>query len=192
MIEDVGDPYTPPEHFLTVARCYRLAILLELFRTFPELIESQAAPVLAFEVAPHNCDDQVQLVLGLAFGILSILESLPNSSGTISTQLLLLLIAGSALGYADLTRLDDAVTGSRYVYQEVMRWRAFVRQRTRYVHVAVGLRPVKQAAAILEEVWSRMDILGRGTQAEGQDSLLATQVHWLDVMSEKRLDTMLG
>ncbi|RSL57734.1 hypothetical protein CEP54_008119 [Fusarium duplospermum] len=187
LIEDVGDPCTPPDHFLAIARCYRLATLLELYRGFPELAKSQTVVEQAVEM-PES-DDKTYLILGLAFGVLGILESTPINSGTVSIQLLPLLIAGSALGVApDQSHNTDA--GKISLRQTVMIWRGFVRQRILYLCVAIGLRPVNHAALILEEVWSRMDM--ETGDSDDNDGSLANKVHWMDVMSEKRLETMFG
>ncbi|KAM5381820.1 hypothetical protein ACJZ2D_002810 [Fusarium nematophilum] len=172
-IEDMGDPCTPPDHLLALARSYRLATLLELYRAFPEIAESTAALEQAIGVGCDETDSHTHLILSLAFGLLEILERIPSDSGTVSIQLLALLIAGSALGCV-----------STSVRQEVTRWRRFVRERVLYVYLTVGLRPINHASAILEEVWSRMDM--------AQDKSLGSQVHWLDVMSEMKLETILG
>ncbi|KAH7268203.1 fungal-specific transcription factor domain-containing protein [Fusarium solani] len=189
LIEDVGDPCTPPDHFLAIARCYRLATLLELYRGFPELIKSQTVVEQAAEVPTGECDDKTHLILGLAFGILGILESIPIDSGTISIQLLALMIAGSALCVAP-GQCQSTIAERTPFQQTVTRWRGFVRQRILYMCVAIGLRPVNHAVLILEEVWSRMDMeIGNSSDNEG---MLASKAHWLDVMSEKKLETIFG
>ncbi|RSL70871.1 hypothetical protein CEP53_001757 [Fusarium sp. AF-6] len=184
LIEDVGDPCTPPDHFLAIARCYRLATLLELYRGFPELIKSPTAMEQTVELPPGQYDDKTHLILGLAFGVLGILESIPIDSGTVAIQLLALLIAGSALGTG---QSHDTTTS---LNRTVMRWRGFVRQRILYLCVAIGLRPVNHAAVILEEVWSRMDM--KAGSSDDNDGASANEVHWMDVMSEKRLETTFG
>ncbi|EEU43612.1 uncharacterized protein NECHADRAFT_70650 [Fusarium vanettenii 77-13-4] len=189
LIEDVGDPCTPPDHFLAIARCYRLATLLELYRGFPELIKSQTVVEQAVEISTGEYDDKTHLILGLAFGILGILESIPTDSGTISIQLLALLIAGSALGVPPGQCQSTTVEGTPF-QQTVMRWRDFVRQRILFMCVAIGLRPVNHSALILEEVWSRMDMEMSHSSSNG--GILDGKVHWLDVMSEKKLETIFG
>lgn len=189
LIEDVGDPCTPPDHFLAIARCYRLATLLELYRGFPELIKSQTIVEQAVDMPPGECDDKTHLILGLAFGILGILESMPIDSGTTSIQLLALMIAGSALTLAP-GQCQNTTTERTPFQQTVMRWRGFVRQRILYLCVAIGLRPVNHAALILEEVWSRMDM--ETSHSCDNKEKLAGRVHWLDVMSEKKLETIFG
>ncbi|RSL77714.1 hypothetical protein CEP51_008851 [Fusarium floridanum] len=186
LIEDVGDPCTPPDHFLAIARCYRLATLLELYRGFPELIKCPTAMEQTVEVPPGQYDDKTHLILGLAFGVLGTLESIPIDSGTVAIQLLALLIAGSALGVCTGQSHDTTTS----LHRTVMRWRGFVRQRILYLCVAIGLRPVNHAAIILEEVWARMDM--KTGSSDDNDGASANEVHWMDVMSEKRLETTFG
>ncbi|KAF4971711.1 hypothetical protein FSARC_1510 [Fusarium sarcochroum] len=69
LIDDIGDPCTPPDHFLAVSRCYRLAALLELYSAFPETIKTQAVLEQAIDVPAGECDDQTYLLLGLAFAV---------------------------------------------------------------------------------------------------------------------------
>ncbi|KAF4447651.1 Arginine metabolism regulation protein II [Fusarium austroafricanum] len=188
LIDDTGDPCTPPDHFLAVSRCYRLAALLELYRAFPETVKAQTVIEQTIDVPSGEYDGQTYLLLGLAFGILDILEAIPNNSGTISTQLLALMIAGSVLGPATPSQFQDNTSRRGSLHQEIVRWRSFVRQRILYVYVTVGLRAVNHATLIIEEVWSRMDALA----ACHKDKAPATEIHWIDVMSEMRLETILG
>ncbi|KAJ4267313.1 Beauvericin cluster-specific repressor bea4 [Fusarium torreyae] len=188
LIDDIGDPCTTPGHFLAVSRCYRLAALLELYRAFPETVKTQAVLEHVIDVPAGDRDDQTYLLLGLAFGMLGILETIPSDSGTISTQLLALMIAGSALGPATPSQTQDTTSGRVPLHEEVTRWRSFVRQRIHKVYATVGLRPVGNASLILEEVWSRMDAL----PSDHGNNTSTTKVNWMDVMSEKRLETIFG
>lgn len=186
LIEDTGDLCTSPDHFLSVARCYRLAALLELCREFPELISDQVP-----KSKLDQQEDRANCLLSLAFGILGILESIPDSSGTVSTQLMALLIAGSALGYVGSETLSRSAPEQASLNKELMRWRNFVRQRILYLSIVVGLRSVNNATLILEEVWTRVD-MSLGREGITVDQELASQSHWLDVMSERKLETIFG
>lgn len=188
LIEDMGDLCTPPNHFLAVARCYRLAALLELYREFPELVLEQM-PEVSFD---RGCS-RTHCLLSLALEILGTLEGIPESSGTIAIQLMALMIAGSALSYVTSESLQQSTRVRDSLNEEVTRWRSFVRRRASYLCLAVGLRSVSHGILILEEVWSRMDLsMNHGVKSDDGDATLGLKTHWLDVMSEKRLETIFG
>ncbi|KAI3558264.1 hypothetical protein CABS02_01411 [Colletotrichum abscissum] len=97
---DIGDVFTPLGHLIAMEQCYRLAALLELTRAFPEVVGTH---VVQNHDAGLNGDEQeknrpVERVCNLALRILWITEGIPVTSGTVSTQLLPLIIAGSVLG----------------------------------------------------------------------------------------------
>ncbi|KAK1848071.1 hypothetical protein CCHR01_09317 [Colletotrichum chrysophilum] len=182
-VQDVGDPRTPPDHLLSIARCYQLSALLEIYRAFPELASAEIV-----EESGHlrrngtEGSSQPNVVLQLAFDILKSLRAMPDSSGTVSTQTLPLLIAGSALRQ----KLPSTTMESQSSNTEVLHFREFVRTRVLHLYRTVGLRIIKHAAIILNEVWSLMDSM----VSEGE--YFQKDIHWIDVMCEKRLETMLG
>ncbi|KAF5252503.1 hypothetical protein FANTH_2397 [Fusarium anthophilum] len=181
LIDDSGDPCTTPDHLLGISRCYRMAALLELYSAFPETTRREGRPDGAIDL--DHGDDPIHLALGLAFSILEILEKIPDDSGTISIQLLSLLIAGSVLGPVSPRGEDD---GPKRL--ETLRLRTFVRQRIHKMYAAVRLGPIGNAMLILEEVWARMDMLPAVQNAYSATS----SFHWISIMSEKRLETMFG
>lgn len=188
LIEDTGDPRAPPKHFWGLARCYRLVAFIELYRAFPEIVENHSGltiPGCEPAAAPGG-DYHNPLILSLAFGVLDILKNILSDSSTLPVQGLALVAAGSVLGRVgspEKATLD----------QEVMEWRGFVRERMVLLHSFVGLRPVKHAAIMIEESWTRMDTLvdsNPGFEFDG--NMLSDSVHWMDIMIEKRLETILG
>ncbi|KAJ4053209.1 Beauvericin cluster-specific repressor bea4 [Fusarium oxysporum] len=181
LIDDIGDPCTTPDHLLAISRCYRLAALLELYSAFPETTRREERLDGAIDL--HHGDDKTHLVMGLAFSILEILEKIPDDSGTISIQLLSLLIAGSVLGPISPRGEDEEPKRL-----ETLRLRAFVRQRIHKMYAAVRLGPIGNVMLILEEVWSRMDML----PAVQNGNPVISSFHWIDIMSEKRLETIFG
>ncbi|KAK7423258.1 hypothetical protein QQZ08_009154 [Neonectria magnoliae] len=192
LIEDVGDPHTTPSHLHGVARCYRFAALLELYRAFPEIVEADTILDLATDLTYEKANNQARLVLGLAFGILGILQAIPRDSHTISTQSLVLLIAGSALSHVSSNQVHETPSQAK-LNLEVTHWRQFVRGQVLKLYTTIGLRPIKNVAVMLEEVWSRMDIaVNSGGSAGNQDNIFSDQVHWMDIMTQKRLETILG
>ncbi|KAF5695622.1 Arginine metabolism regulation II [Fusarium denticulatum] len=181
LIDNIGDPCTTPDHLLYISRCYRLAALLELYSAFPETIRREEK--LDGAIDQDHDDDKAYLVTALAYSILEILERIPDDSGTISIQLLSLLIAGSVLGPVSPRGENE---GPKRL--ETLRLRIFVRQRIHKMYAAVRLGPIGNAMLILEEVWARMDIL----PAVQNMSSAMPSCHWIDIMLEKRLETMFG
>lgn len=181
LIEDIGDPCTTPDHLLAISSCYRMAALLELYTAFPEITRTGGRPDGAIDLDRDN--EKTHLIMGLAFSILEILEKIPDDSGTISIQLLSLLIAGSVLGPVSPMGEDEELKRS-----ELLRLRTFVRQRIHKMYAAVRLGPIGNAMVILEEVWARMDMLPAIQNANSAIS----SFHWINIMSEKKLETMFG
>jgi hypothetical protein len=180
LVKDTGDPRSPPSHLVKMARSYRLASLLELYRAFPEIATSSTS---RFDDVKET-GKQSQLVIGLAFDILEILETIPDNSRTIAIQSLVYLIAGSTLGH--LVAVDGHAAQSRQ-NQLINNWRQFVRNRFYKSFLSIGLHTINRVGTILEEVWSRMDSMVSST---GQGHVM--DVHWIDVMAGKQLETILG
>ncbi|KAI1046733.1 hypothetical protein LB505_006725 [Fusarium chuoi] len=181
LIDDIGDPCTTPDHLLAISRCYRMAALLELYSAFPEITRTEGRPDSAIDL--DRGDEKIHPIMGLAFSILEILEKIPDDSGTISIQLLSLLIAGSVLGPVPPRGEDEELKRL-----ETLRLRTFVRQRIHKMYAAVRLGPIGNAMVILEEVWARMDML----PAFQNDNSATSSFHWINIMSEKKLETMFG
>ncbi|CAG7562614.1 unnamed protein product [Fusarium equiseti] len=152
-IQGTGDLFTPAHHLYKIALCHRLIAKLELYRSFPELRQ------VSFQGATQI--DHAQETQELAIGILKMMETIPENSRTIAIQTLILLSAGSSLGYH-----------SSPAREIITDWRR--------------LQTINQAAAILKEVWLRMD-----SMVPGCESPIA-QVHWMNVMVDNKLETILG
>ncbi|CAG9955797.1 unnamed protein product [Clonostachys rosea f. rosea IK726] len=187
LVEDTGDPRAPPKHFWGLARCYRLVAFIELYRAFPEIVENHSGLTIpGCESAAPGGDYHNPLILSLAFGVLDILKNILSDSSTLPVQGLALVAAGSVLG-----RVGSSEKAA--LDQQVMEWRAFVRERMVLLHSFVGLRPVKHAAIMIEEAWTRMDALVYSNSGfEFVGNMLSDSVHWMDIMIEKRLETILG
>ncbi|KAH7191035.1 hypothetical protein BKA60DRAFT_585353 [Fusarium oxysporum] len=139
LIDDTRDPCTTPDHFLAVSRCYRLAVLLELYQAFPEIIQKRAIPEQAINVKSKEHGDQRYFLADLAFTVFGILEAIPSDSGTVSTRLLALIIAGSALSPATPSLSREAIPGRVPLHQEVISWRDCVQQHVHNMYAAVTL-----------------------------------------------------
>ncbi|KAL4415367.1 hypothetical protein CABS03_02574 [Colletotrichum abscissum] len=190
---DIGDVFTPLGHLIAMEQCYRLAALLELTRAFPEVVGTH---VVQNHDAGLNGDEQeknrpVERVCNLALRILWITEGIPVTSGTVSTQLLPLIIAGSVLGLVSRENIAGGGIESLGSSKEVARWRDFVRTRTRWLYQLIRLKPVRHGLLILEEVWARLDNLD-AADCSGDLIQKSQNHHWIDVMEERGLETMLG
>ncbi|KAI8716454.1 hypothetical protein NCS52_00939300 [Fusarium sp. LHS14.1] len=183
LVKDTGDPRSPPSHLVKMARSYRLASLLELYRAFPEIATSSTSRFDEVE----EVDKQSQLVIGLAFDILEILETIPDNSRTIAIQSLVYLIAGSTLGHLGAMKGHKLTATQSRQNQLIKNWRQFVRNRFYKSFLSIGLHTINRVGTILEEVWSRMDSV---VSSAGQGHVM--DVHWIDVMTGKKLETILG
>ncbi|KAI5460902.1 amino acid permease-domain-containing protein [Mariannaea sp. PMI_226] len=192
IIKDTGDPHTPADHLHKIARCHRLATLLELHRAFPELASGQNTTGLSKHIEHDGIDESSQKILGLAFEILEIMQTIPDDSGTIAIQSLVYLIAGSALGFG--CTMEGPGTSSQIRLRGLIKsWRQFVLERLYLSYLSLKLQTINRVATVLKEVWSRMDSLTvtePNTESCWKGSF--TQTHWIDVMVEKKLETILG
>ena len=169
-IQQTGDLFTPADHLHKIALCHRLIAKLELYRIFPELRQlfPANAQVYSIQIELRPQHPYSQQTGELAIGILKIMESIPEDSRTIAIQTLILLSAGSCL--------ESCATD----------WRRFVINRLHRLYHRLRLQTINQAAAILKEVWLRMDLVLPGSENP------IGQVHWMDVMVDNKLETILG
>lgn len=134
----------------------------------PTAHSSAAPPPTASQT---SATDARSFLNSLALHILSMLESLPSSSGTMSTQPILLVAAASELRH--VTSLDywDFDAGAAAVRHA----RRFVMERLREFSKRLPRRPLERMMELVEEVWRR-----------GGDTF------WVDVMLEKGWQTVMG
>ncbi|KAK8230663.1 fungal-specific transcription factor domain-containing protein [Phyllosticta capitalensis] len=179
---DPGDVNTTRADFVAIGEAYRCAGLLELYRVFPSLLRKRSLgisghPTAHSSAAPPptasqtSATDARSFLNSLALHILSMLESLPSSSGTMSTQPILLVAAASELRH--VTSLDywDFDAGAAAVRHA----RRFVMERLREFSKRLPRRPLERMMELVEEVWRR-----------GGDTF------WVDVMLEKGWQTVMG
>ncbi|PLB52881.1 hypothetical protein P170DRAFT_462718 [Aspergillus steynii IBT 23096] len=197
-VSDTDDPFAPVGHFQTLARVYQLSSLLELYRNFPELLAQKTRTIVLQQDAVFHSNYRDRLN-ALAIDILSLVASIPETSGTRASQMLALIIAGSTLQFqgdmsteGNVQSLDGTSTPA-----VIGHWRSFVDARLGNMHRFVGLKTVNQAGAIVKETWERADLSGlasgRGARMDDETPVQpATIVHWIDVMIEKGLETILG
>ena len=117
------------------------------------------ASVIAFEFPTPRFDttyedtDTALWRNSLALHILSILETLPMSSGTICVQPILLLAAASELKLvSSLDFFDVHANDAR-----VLRAREFAHRKLQECSLRLPEKPVKKVLELVKEVWRRLD-----------------------------------
>lgn len=193
-VEDTGDCFTPTGHFETLAKVYQLSILLELYRMFPELVTQQLSgpPSMRPEETGRQ-EHYLNHLNGLAINILTLLASIPETSGTRAVQMLPLIIAGSTLqnGEAVSNRpgTENQILALFRSRESIQHWRSFTRSRLQDIDRHVGLETVRRASEIIEKTW---EIGDKEVLELGRDSKIVSPVQWIDVMTKERLETVLG
>ncbi|KAK7564817.1 fungal-specific transcription factor domain-containing protein [Phyllosticta citricarpa] len=186
---DPGDVNTARADFVAVGEAYRCAGLLELYRVFPSLLRKRlgVAKQTAAAMPGHHASttttttattttptNERAFLNSLAMHILSTLSSLPHTSGTMSTQPILLVAAASELRYTpsslDYWDFDDA-GGAAAVRQA----RAFVVERLEVFKRRLPRRPLERMLELVKEVWRR-----------------GGEAFWVDVMVEMGWQTVMG
>ncbi|KAK7614338.1 fungal-specific transcription factor domain-containing protein [Phyllosticta paracitricarpa] len=188
---DPGDVNTARADFVAVGEAYRCAGLLELYRVFPSLLRKRLGVAKQTAAAMPSTTtttttttttstttttptNERAFLNSLAMHILSTLSSLPHTSGTMSTQPILLVAAASELRYTpsslDYWDFDDA-GGAAAVRQA----RAFVVERLEVFKRRLPRRPLERMLELVKEVWRR-----------------GGEAFWVDVMVEMGWQTVMG
>jgi hypothetical protein len=103
-ISDTGDMMTPKSHFINIAEGYRLASLLQLYQTFPDLVATRL-PGDAIEAAGFVPWDN--WIVPLSIELVNTLKRIPVSSGTRCIQPLLYLSASTGLRFDEETMMQQ-------------------------------------------------------------------------------------
>jgi hypothetical protein len=198
-ISDTGDPRTPISHLIQIAQVYRLVVLLELYHSFPELLE------VGFDGTVHISmrNGTLSSMLALSTSILTLIAAIPRTSGVNCLLTIPLVIAGSTLQPTahivpeitpGLLSRDIIAAELRLIHSQgnvISYWRDFVRERIMAVHHYVGVVAITRGLEILEKVWAQAD-LKSAVSDPVMGSLSNTLVIWPDVMADERLETILG
>lgn len=201
---DTHDHDTPLSHFERMARVFQLAMLLELYQVFPELLlraNDTASANSTLELEPFWRARYFRQITTLAIQTLTIFFSIPPTSGTKAVQLLPLVIVGSALQYyedpsdidipSDPRSLELAFDALLSSESDILRWRVRVTQALTTIYRHVELDSAHHGMKVVEEAWKRADLRATCNMAPGnaRDGLL---VHWASVMYDEGLETLLG
>lgn len=195
LVEDTGDALTPVNHMQKMAQVYRLTALLEIYRVFPELLHGQSSG----EVSISNFKSFKARTLAIAVGILTIISTIPASSGVNVLFCLPIISAGSALQSTGSQQTDFLHGSSRSsLCSDLMaifiqddghaHWREFVQERMNAIHDNVGLGGVTRALEVIEKTWLRADIQVFANESGSVGEI----IHWTDVMADERLETIFG
>jgi hypothetical protein len=201
--QDPQDSQTTIDEILVVGEAYRCAGLLQLYMTFPRLLQEQMLGLsnkdnesweenLLFELYTQEVTSgqeftpsQHNWLRSLAFHILSLLETIPPTSGTRVLQGLPVLIAATWLvdsmhnGVAPQAPFEHPRMPLRKSLKSKEDWREIVRDGLRMHAECVGLQQVSRILEIVEEVWRRDD--------EGKG-----KCHWIVVVASMGLQTLYG
>ncbi|KAF2090227.1 hypothetical protein K490DRAFT_6809, partial [Saccharata proteae CBS 121410] len=182
---DPGDEKTSKDDFIAVAEAYRCAGLLEIYRVFPDILKKRLGDSQGWEqtgirsltpstpgTAREATDMRIWLN-SLALHILSLLESLPSSSGTGATQPILLVAAAGELRFVSSLDYFDIYANN----EKIRHARRFVRNRMQEFTMRLPSKPLHRMIELIEEVWRKLDA--------GQD------VFWLDVMVQNGWQTVM-
>ncbi|KAE8423586.1 hypothetical protein BDV36DRAFT_306099 [Aspergillus pseudocaelatus] len=203
-IGDADDRFTPVSHFQCLAQIYRFSVLVQLYLTFPNLLEKSNTTMSTLNTESSYGTIQRspnETVVGLAVNILNLISSVPESSGIKVLLTVPLIIAGSALqkvqghnkdigirGHATTFSIEKEILSLHCSDSMILHWRSLVRHKLKVLHECIGLDPILRALQILEAVWLRSDLsVSNKTNASTQ-----VLIHWLDVMVEERLESIFG
>lgn len=95
-IMETGDKLSPRSHFYHVAEAYRLASLLQLYQTFPDLV-TRRLPGQATDAS--GCVPWDKWIVPLCLRLVEVLRQIPVSSGTRCIQPLLYITASTGLRF---------------------------------------------------------------------------------------------
>ncbi|KAJ9606510.1 hypothetical protein H2200_009471 [Cladophialophora chaetospira] len=185
------------------AQMCRFAILLELRRNFPNLVDPQfddiEASVPGDSRSVHRTTKLSRCYFDLSTAALSHAQDIPEGSTCGLYQTLLLIICGSALRSSKdfkITVAEDSSLGDKLDtilmstlarQDETDKARAFVRRRLQTNCASFGLgRVYSRAEVLLEDVWKEVD----ADSAEADNFPLTR--HWIDIMAEHKLETFFG
>lgn len=172
-IANYEDVRTPNIDLIVAGDAMRLAGLLEIYDTFPELLRqrSQAdADLCGFSFASVIEDGaRGDGLAALATYILDTVKPIAITSAACRFLPLVLLMAGSRLSVGSSDQEQDEIIDLRYV----------VEARMLLLSRKYPQKPMLQMLDIIKEVWQRLD--------QG-----STEAHWLDVADEKGWQTLIG
>lgn len=191
MVEDAADPLTSMADLQMAAKIYRFTGLLELYRNFPELLDTSEM---------HQVSSSGKII-ALAVSTLTLISGIPQTSGVNCLLSIPLIVAGSTLqpmyqassqssSNSSWDSLSAEILSISSQESAQLHWRDFVKTRLDDVRGYVGLASVSRGREILDRVWARSDIQSAVGVPHSADT--PQFVQWTEVMVEEKLETILG
>lgn len=194
-IHDTEDENSTIPHLLVIAKCYRLAALLEIYRAFPNLFNQERQTRDSGLLCRGLSSSYHTLILNLGVAILTLLSSIPRNSGTLSSQVFPTLVAAATLKPCSSSLSLLADQSLDFELCEIFRspaatkkWRDFVQERMTHLSRYIRLPLLNNFVRIIREVWFRFDC----DTSEQNDMADPLPHHWVDIMSELHLEAILG
>ncbi|KAH7263084.1 fungal-specific transcription factor domain-containing protein [Fusarium tricinctum] len=209
-VDNTGDYRTPPHHLTQIAEAYKLAALLQLYQTFPDLVALRLPSNSVHANSRHIPWEE--WIIPLSLRLVNVLEQIPPNSGTRVIQPLLYITASSGLRY-DMTTLldissssfDASIVPSSFqsdpfssmetlatspppanlisrLSLDISNARHFITGRLNMLENSLPPKPVVMAKELIKAIWEAYD----------NESPGSALVHWVDVMEEKNLRSMFG
>ncbi|KAF4453361.1 Arginine metabolism regulation protein II [Fusarium austroafricanum] len=207
-VASTGDYRTPPLHLAQVAEAYKLAALLQLYQTFPDLVALRLPTDSVHANSRHIPWEE--WIIPLSLRLVNVLEQIPPNSGTRVIQPLLYITASTGLRYDTATMLDIAnpfdagINTSSFqtdpfsmdalgtspppanlisrMSLDISNARHFITGRLNMLESSLPPKPVMMAKELIKAIWDAYDSEPPGSAA----------VHWVDVMEDKNLRSMFG
>ncbi|OBS20824.1 hypothetical protein FPOA_07165 [Fusarium poae] len=199
---NTGDHRTPSLHLAQVAEAYKLAALLHLYQTFPDLVTSRMPGNSVYANSRHIPWEE--WIIPLSLRLVNVLELIPPNSGTRVIQPLLYITASTGLRYDTTTMLDISTfpseadfASSSFVNDpfappptnvisrmslDISNARHFIMGRLNMLESSLPPKPVIMAKELIKAIWEAYDDEPPGVAS----------VHWVDVMEDKNLRSMFG
>ncbi|PYI31916.1 hypothetical protein BP00DRAFT_395666 [Aspergillus indologenus CBS 114.80] len=175
-LTETGDARTPLSHLVDVAEGYRLAALLHLYQTFPDLRDDHTRELGAEEISTWSLQT-------LALELLDLVKRIPLESGSRVIQPLLYLSIATGLRAPDSSSADGPLS---QMALQVSQARRVVMQRVSVLEYSLPSKPIRVLKALVQRIWEVGDREVEVGVVGGMGK------HWSEVMEEGRLRTMFG
>ena len=188
-VMEYGDRETPKSDLVCLGHAQRYTGLLEIYREHPHLFEELSMNDISLpplndypmdrllDHSGHTNTIDASLCT-IAMNVLEVLREISISSSACRLLPLLLVSCSGHLRFPDQPRPGDEAQYDRH--DQVIEARYFVESRMLALSARYSQKQMLQILEIVKEVWDRLD----NDQAEN--------AHWMVVMHEKQMHTMLG
>ncbi|PYH82219.1 hypothetical protein BO82DRAFT_431774 [Aspergillus uvarum CBS 121591] len=175
-LTETGDAQTPLSHLVDVAEGYRLAALLHLYQTFPDLRDDHTRELGPEEISTWSLQT-------LALELLDLVKKIPLESGSRVIQPLLYLSIATGLRAPDSSSAEGPLSPMAL---QVSQARRVVMQRVSVLEYSLPSKPIRVLKALIQRIWEVGDREVEVGVVGGMGK------HWSEVMEEGRLRTMFG